>query len=221
MRTVCISGPRASGKSTLIRRIRNTTLVPFLHFDHASPQLCHWWNIQKQTSIRVCIVFDEPTPSIWDSTVMTEIFQMSNDCKIDVIYTTQQLDLIPRFFRILTDMTIVCPDQSHDSLSFATLFPGEPRHWTGYEPNHFVEIQVRHADLQRQWLDIETHVIPRDPPHDAVCPITLQTISKGQYFTECTQCHNVFDYAAIAVWVKKSRSCPMCRKTSEIWKCYQ
>ena len=222
MRTVCIIGPRASGKSNLIRRISNTTLVPFLHFDRASSQLCHWWNIQKQTSTRVCIVFDEPTPSIWDSPVMTEIFRMSHDCKVDVIYTTQKLNQIPSFLRILTDMMIVCPDQRDDSLSFATLFT---RHWTGYEPNHFAGIRVCLADLERQWLErqrhIETHVIPRDPPHDAVCPITLQTINKGQHFTECTQCNNVFDYAAIALWVKKSLSCPMCRKTNVTWKCYQ
>ena len=122
MHTVCISGPAKSGKSTLIRRISDTTRVPIVHFDHASPELCHWWNIQKQTPIRLCIVFDDTTPSIWDSPVMTEIFEMSKDCKIDLIYTTQKLDLIPSFFRNLTDMTIVCPDQRNDPLSFATLF---------------------------------------------------------------------------------------------------
>ena len=237
MHIVCIHGPRASGKLTLIQRIQETAPIPFIHFDGVSDHLCHWWERQRFSLIHTCIVFDELIPAMWNSHTMTEIFTMSRHYNVSVIWTTHSLNQIPRFFRVSTNTTIVCPDQRNDPLDFTTLFASnEPvRHRDALalleSPMHYTRIdalrQLR-AALDRltpvgtlSRLEQTSDAVLRDLPDDAVCPITLQTINKGQYFTECTQCHNVFDYDAIAMWAKKSQSCPMCRKTSEIWKCYR
>lgn len=139
---------------------------------------------------------------------------------MEIMYTCQSPNLVPVFFRHATHTTVVCPAARNDPLPFSTMFADSPpRH--GNEALFGLRVQYERPDPIKSEMESVSDASPGDLPVDAVCPITLQPISRGQYFTQCTQCKSVFDYTAIATWAEKSQSCPICRAIHLIWRCYR
>ena len=56
-----------------------------------------------------------------------------------------------------------------------------------------------------------TRIGPEIPIRGTQCSISLEDIKQGELYDICTTCKNVFKSSNMTIWIKQSRTCPICR----------
>lgn len=234
---VAITGRRASGKTSLIQKIRRTSFVPFVFFTdhpHSMRDLNVWWANRSIRSEYACAVFDDLPISFWRQSILQNIVHMCRHKRITILIATERMRDLPIYIRQHIENVIVCPDQRNDNITYESLFA------TDQSPHAAEEVWRQTLPDTLSWdsntesvqsvssdFDVEetdTHdanekALPSNL-EDRVCAITMQTIEAGQLFCQCDKCNHVFDLEAMCTWRRRSKSCPMCRTQWKILKCY-